>query len=54
MSNVQEVIPVNKEEKKEVTDENKTINISELSNTNKAKVEEDDDDNFFDDFFSDE
>ena len=54
MSNVQEVIPVNKEEKKEVTDENKTINISELSNANKAKVEEDDDDNFFDDFFSDE
>ena len=53
MSNVQEVIPVNKEEKKEVTDENKTINISELSNANKAKVEEDDD-NFFDDFFSDE
>ena len=54
MSNVQEVIPANKEEKKEVTDENKTINISELSNTNKAKVEDDDDDNFFDDFFSDE
>ena len=54
MSNVQEVIPVNKEEKKEVTDENKTINISELSNANEAKVEDDDDDNFFDDFFSDE
>ena len=54
MSNVEEVIPANKEEKKEVTDENKTINISELSNTNKAKVEDDDDDNFFDDFFSDE
>ena len=54
MSNVQEIIPANKEEKKEVADENKTINISELSNTNKAKVEEDDDDNFFDDFFSDE
>ena len=54
MSNVQEVIPVNKEEKKEVADENKTINISELSNTNEAKVEDDDDDNFFDDFFSDE
>lgn len=54
MSNVQEIIPANKEEKKEVTDENKTINISELSNTNKAKVEDDDDDNFFDDFFSDE
>ena len=54
MSNVQEIIPANKEEKKEVADENKTINISELSNTNKAKVEDDDDDNFFDDFFSDE
>ena len=54
MSNVQEIIPANKEEKKEVVDENKTINISELSNTNKAKVEDDDDDNFFDDFFSDE